>query len=332
MESDAQPNPRRRRLILAAPAIALAYVAPCRAATFPERQVKIIVAYPPGGSADIQARLLAAHLAKDAGWQVLVENRAGAAGVIGSTAAAKAAPDGYTLVLGTGATHGSFASLYPALPYDPVKDFAPITNVSTLTSLFVVHPSVPARTVRELIEYAKANPGKLAFGSGGNGSNAHLAMEIFNHMAGTKMLHVPYKGNPPALQDLVAGRVQVMVANMPSVVPFLGSGNRLVALAVAAPRRSPLLPALPTVAEAQLTGYNADVWQGLLAPAGTPAAIIATLNAEVRKVMKKPEVLEALEKMGAAPADNTPEEFSLQIRADVKRYAEVVKAIGLTLD
>lgn len=328
-----EPNPFLTRRVLLAAGLSLACTAmPIRAATFPEKPIRIVVAYPPGGSADILARLVASHLSADFGWQVLVENRAGAAGVIGTASVARAAPDGYTLVLGSGATHGSFASLYPALPYDPERDFAPITNIAMLTSVLVVHPSVSARSVHELIQYAKAHPGKLAFGSGGNGSNAHLAMEMFDHMAGVKMLHVPYKGNPPALQDLMAGQVQVMVANMPSVVNFLQQGDRLVGVAVAGPKRNSTLPNLPTIAESGLAGYNADVWQGLLAPAGTPADVVATLNASVRKVIGKPEVLAALEKMGAQRADNTPEEFAAQIRSDVRTYGNLVRTIGLKLD
>ncbi|MGE0803283.1 MAG: Bug family tripartite tricarboxylate transporter substrate binding protein, partial [Lautropia sp.] len=186
----------RRRLLTGA-TVSLAGHRLATAAAFPERPITIVVAYPPGGSADIQARLLAGHFTAEYGWTVIVENRPGAAGVIGTAAVARAAPDGHTLILGTGATHGTFASLYPNLPYHPQRDFAPIANVATLTSVLVVHPAVPARTVPELIRYAKANPDKLAFGSGGSGSNAHLAMELFNHMAGVRMLHVPFMGIPP---------------------------------------------------------------------------------------------------------------------------------------
>ncbi len=331
MPFDSISHKRRKLLQLALPSLMLAGLPRAQAAGFPERPIKIVVAYPPSGSADILARMLAVHLSRDNGWQVLVENRAGAAGVIGTAYVATSPGDGYTLVLGSGATHGSFVSLYPLLPYDPVKDFLPISNVAALTSLLVIHPSVPVRSVQELIAYTKANPGKLAFGSGGNGSNAHLAMEVFNYMAGTKMLHVPYKGNPPALQDLIGGQIQVMVANMPSVVPFLDGSGKIIALATAALKRTPVLPDLPTVAESGLPNYNADVWQGLLAPAGTPPAVIATLNAGVRKLMKKPEVLEQLRKMGAAPVDNTPAEFAAEIQSDIKTYKTVVEATGLKL-
>ena len=235
-------------------------------------------------------------------------------------------------MLGSGATHASFLSLYPALPYHPLRDFAPITNLASLSSVLVVHPAVPARSVRELIQYAMANPGKLGFGSGGNGSNAHLAMELFNHMAGVRMLHVPYKGNPPALQDLMAGQVQVMVANTPSVINFLQQGNRLVGLALAGSTRSTALPELPTVAESGLPGYNADVWQGLLAPAGTPPDVVATLNTAVRRIMRQPAVLVALEKMGAVPVDNSPAAFAEQIKDDIRTYGDLVRTIGLKLD
>jgi len=331
MKSTAISINRRKLILASAPALLLSGMSlSFAAASYPTKPIRIVAAYPPGGSADILSRMLAAHLAKDNGWQVLVENRAGAAGAIGTEYVAKSPGDGHTLILGSGATHGSFVSLYPNLPYDPVKDFVPISNVAALTSLLVVHPSVPARTVKELIAHAKANPGKLAFGSGGNGSNAHLAMEIFNYMAGTKMLHVPYKGNPPAVQDLIGGQIQVMVANMPSVVPFL-DGKRVIAVATAALKRTPVLPDLPTVAESGLPNYNADVWQGLLAPAGTPPDVIAVLNASIRKIMKKPEVLEQLRNMGAAPADNTPAEFAAEIQSDIKTYRTVVQATGLKL-
>lgn len=321
----------RRKLMLAtAPALLLSGMGLSFAASFPSKPIKIVVAYPPGGSADILSRMLANHFAKDNGWQVLVETRVGAAGAIGTEYVAKAPGDGHTLIVGSGATHGSFVSLYPNLPYDPVKDFTPISNIASLTSLLVVHPSVPARTVKELIAYAKANPGKLAYGSGGNGSNAHLAMEIFNYMAGTKMLHVPYKGNPPAIQDLLGGQIQVMVANMPSVVPFL-DGKRVIAVATASLKRTPVLPDLPTVAESGVPNYTADVWQGLLASGGTPPETVAILNASVRKFMKKPEVLEQLRKMGAAPADNTPAEFAAEIQSDIKTYRTIVQAAGVKL-
>ncbi len=322
----------RRRVLAAALAAGAVSIRPAWAANFPEKPIRIVVAYPPGGSSDILARLLAAQLASEFGWQVLVDNRPGAAGVTGTAAVARAAPDGYTLVLGSGATHASFLSLYPALPYHPVRDFAPITNLASLSSVLVVHPSVPARSVRELIQYAKANPGKLAFGSGGAGSNAHLAMELFNHMAGVRMLHVPYKGNPPALQDLIAGQVQVMVANTPSVINFLQQGNRLVGLALAGATRSAALPGLSTIAESGLPGYNADVWQGLLAPAGTPPEVVATLNSAVRRIMRQPAVLTALEKMGAVPVDNSPAAFAEQIKDDIRTYADLVHSIGLKLD
>jgi tripartite-type tricarboxylate transporter receptor subunit TctC len=330
MKSNAISINRRKLIQAAGPALLLSGMGLSFAASYPTRPIKMVVAYPPGGSADILSRMLAAHFTRDNGWQVLVEQRVGAAGLIGTEYVAKALGDGHTLIVGSGATHGSFVSLYPNLPYDPIKDFVPISNVAALTSLLVVHPSVPARTVKELIAYAKANPGKLAYGSGGNGSNAHLAMEIFNHMAGTKMLHVPYKGNPPAVQDLLGGQIQVMVANMPSVVPHL-DGKRVIAVATAALKRSPILPDLPTVAESGLPKYNADVWQGLLASAGTPPDVVAVLNASVRKIMQKPEVLEQLRNMGAEAADNTAAEFAAEIQSDIKNYRTIVQAAGIKL-
>ena len=302
------------------------------AAAFPERPIHIVVPYPPGGSADILARLLGTHMGIDFGWQVITDNRPGAAGITGTVAVARAPGDGYTLVLASGATHGAFLGLYPNLPYHPERDFTPISNMATLTSVLVIHPSVPARSVRELIAYAKANPGRLAFGSGGNGSAAHLAMEMFNFGAGLKMLHVPYKGNPPALQDLIAGQVQVMIANMPSVIGFLQQGNRLVGLAVAGPKRDPVLKDLPTIAEAALPGFNADVWQGVLAAANTPQVVVTTLNQAMRKIMGKPEVQAELDRMGAVRADNSPAEFAREIREGIRVYGDLITALGLKAD
>lgn len=301
------------------------------AQTYPDKPIKLVVAYPAGGGADIAARLLATRLSKDSGWKVIVENRSGAAGLIGTDSVAKAAPDGYTLIMGTNATHGIFASLYSKLPYDPIKDFSPVTNVVTVTSVLVINPAIPARSVKELVALAKARPGQLNYASGGSGSNAHLAMELFNMMAGVKTVHVPYKGLAPAVTDLVAGQTQMMISNMPPVLPFIKSG-KLIALGMADPQRTAVLPDVPTIAEAALHGFKADVWWGVLAPAGTPRSIIDLLNASIRKVLDTAEFKEELVGIGAEPAGNTPEEFAATIQADVKKWAQVVKVSGAKAD
>jgi tripartite-type tricarboxylate transporter receptor subunit TctC len=298
------------------------------AQSYPDKPVRLVVAYPPGGGADIVARLLATQLNKDLGWQVIVENRSGAAGLIGTDSVARAPADGYTLIMGTNATHAIFQSLYPQLPYDPVADFAPVTNVVAVTSVLVVNPSsVPARNIRDLIAYAKEKPGQLNYASGGSGSNAHLAMELLNMMAGIKTVHVPYKGIAPAVTDLLSGHVQMMISNMPPVLPHIKSG-RLLALGMADARRSAILPDLPTIAEAGVAGFQADVWWGVLAPAGTPRPIIDRLNTEIRKILDKPEMKEQFTNIGAEPAGSTPEQFAATIKADIKKWAEVVKVSG----
>jgi tripartite-type tricarboxylate transporter receptor subunit TctC len=305
----------------------LVQAAPAAAQVFPDRPIKLVVAYPPGGGADIAARLLADRISRDRGWQIVVENRAGAAGIIGTDFVAKAPPDGYTLLMGTNATNGIFASLYPKLPYDPVKDFAPVTNVVTVSSVLVVNPSVPARSIGELLALARSKSGQLNYASGGSGSNAHLAMELLNMMAGIHTVHVPYKGIAPAVTDLLSGHVQIMISNMPPVLPYIKSG-KLVALAMADPQRTPLLPDVPTIAESGLRDYKADVWWGVLAPAGTPRPVVDVLNAAIRKALDSPDLKERMLAIGAEPAGNTPEEFAVDIAAGVKKWAEVVKKSG----
>ncbi len=302
-------------------------VAGAIAQNYPDKPVRIIVAYPPGGGADIAARALAARMSKDSGWQIVVENIGGAAGIIGTEAAAKAAPDGYTLLMGTNATHAIFVSLYPKLPYDPRKDFAPICNVVTVASALVINPVVPVSTLKEFIAYAKANPGKLNYASGGSGSNAHLAMELLKMMAGIQVEHVPYKGIAPALQDVLGGRVPIMISNMPPVLPHIKAG-RLKVLGVADARRSVLLPEVPTLSEAGVPGYQADLWWGILGPAGMAAPLVARLNAEIRMALDGTELKEQFAGMGLEPAGGTPAEFAATIESDIAKWAQVVKISG----
>ena len=294
---------------------------------YPNRPVKIIVPYPAGGGSDIVARLIAARLQESRGWSVIVENRSGAAGISGTEAAARSTPDGYTLMLGTNATHGIFASLYPKLPYDPVKDFAPVSIVGTVNSVLVASPSLPVKSVKELIALAKSKPGQLNYASAGSGSAAHLSMELLNITAGIKTVHVPYKGVAPALVDLMAGRVQLLISNMPPVIEHIHSGQ-LVALGIADAKRAAVLPAVATIAEQGVTGYQADVWLGIFAPARTSLQTIATLNKALREVLSQPETKKRLLGIGVEPVGNTPEEFATTIKSDIVKWAEVVRESG----
>lgn len=299
--------------------------------SYPDKPIRLIVAYPPGGGADIVARALAARMSKDLGWQMVVDNRSGAAGIIGTETAAKAAPDGYTLLMGTNATHAIFASLYPKLPYDPVKDFAPITNVVRVTSVLVVNPTLAANSVKELIALAKTSPGRLNYASSGSGSNAHLAMELLKMMAGMKIEHVPYKGIAPALTDLLGGHVQMMISNTPPVLPYIKSG-RLRALAMADAQRSQLLPDVPTMSEAGVPGYKADLWWGVFGPAALSKETVNRLNTAIRNTLEKQDLREQFANMGLEPAGGTAQEFAATIESDIIKWANVVKESGARPD
>jgi tripartite-type tricarboxylate transporter receptor subunit TctC len=301
------------------------------AQTYPDRPIRLIVAYPAGGGLDIVARLLANALTRNVGWQFVIDNRSGAGGLVGTDMGAKAPPDGYTLVLGTNSTHGSFVALYPKLPYDAIKDFAPVTDLVTVTQILVVHPSLPVKNVKELIALAKSRPGELNYGSGGSGVPGHLAMELIKTIAGIRIEHVPYKGIAPALTDLLGGQVQVLITNTPPVMPYIESG-RLRALAVVNPKRAALLPELPTMAEAGLRGQLPDFWWGLFAPAGTPRPIIARLNTEIRKVLEMKDVKERFFDLGVEPDWRTPEDFAAFVKAGVQQWAKAVKDSGARAD
>src|SRR4030095_1675152 len=271
---------------------------------YPTRAVRLIAASSPGSGVDIVSRVVAQKLTSGLGQQVIVDNAAGAEGNLGAEIAAKAPPDGYTLFMGTPA-HAINSSLYSGLNYDLVRDFAPISLVTTGQYIVVVHPSVPARTVKELVATERAKPGALTYGSGGPGNSTHLAGELFNSLAGTKMLHVPYKGSGPALVDLVGGQVHVLFSNLTAGLPHVRSG-RIRALGVTGPKRSPQLPDLPTVRESGLPDYVVTNYFGLFAPAGTPAAVIAKLNGEIAKAMHAPDVQSTLASEGAQPAPRSP--------------------------
>ena len=301
-----------------------------KSAAYPNKPLRFVVGYPAGGATDIIARLVAQKLTGSLGQQVLVDNRPGAGGIIGSDIVAKATPDGYTIVLVT-TSHGVNPSLYRKLPYDTAKDFAPITQVASLQLVLVVNPSLPVRSVKELIALAKAKPGQLNYGSSGSGQSLHLAAELFKTLAGVDIVHVPYKGAAPARTDLLAGQVQMMFESMIGVLPVVKSG-RLRALAVSGARRSPATPDIPTMAEAGVPGYEASGWVGILAPAGTPKAIVTRLNREVVNVLNRADVRELFANRGAEPVGSTPEQFGDFTKAQFAKWAKVVKASGARID
>jgi tripartite-type tricarboxylate transporter receptor subunit TctC len=298
------------------------------AQAYPTRPIRMLVPFSAGaGVTDIMARLVGQHLGVSLGQPVVIENRPGAGGVPGTEAASKAAPDGYTVLM-TNVAHAVNPYLYPKLPYDPVKDFIPVTLVNTAPLMLVVHPSVAAKSVKELIAHAKSHPGALNFGSGGVGSTPHLSGELFKSLAAIDVVHVPYKGGAPALNDLIGGQLSFMIENMPGTLPFV-KGGKLRALAVTSPQRSPLEPSLPTMVEAGVPGYEVVGWNGIVAVAGTPPEIVARLHAEVAKILHTPEVKQRLAALGAEPVGNTPEEFGAFIKAEMARWGKIIKEKGI---
>jgi tripartite-type tricarboxylate transporter receptor subunit TctC len=291
----------------------------------------MVVPFPAGGATDIVGRLIAQKLSESFGQQVIVDNRGGAGGTIGSDVAAKSPPDGYTMLLATSSTHAVAPSLYAKLPYDPVKDFSPVTLAATATILLAVHPSLPARSVKELISLAKRQPNALSFASSGNGGISHLVGEQFKSMAGIEMLHVPYKGDTPALVDLVSGQVHLMFGTAVSFLPYVKAG-RLNAVAVTNPKRSPVVPNVPTVSESGLPGFEALQWFGVFVPAGTPKDIVSRLHAEIIKLLKLPDVRERLASLGAEVVGNSPEQFASFQKADSAKWAKVVKQSGAKIE
>jgi tripartite-type tricarboxylate transporter receptor subunit TctC len=308
--------------VLASAALAQAY---------PAKPVRLVVPYAAGGTADLLARAIAQKMGAALGQQVVIENRTGAGGGIGADAVAKSKPDGYTILMGTIASHAINPNLYRALPYDAEKDFAPIALVATMPNLLVVNPAVPAKTVRELIALAKSKPGELAFASAGSGTTQHLSGEIFKKMAGVDLLHIPYKGNAPAVTDLVGGQVQLMFDNIPISLQQVRAG-KLRALAVTGPKRSPVLPEVPTVAEAALPGYAVTSWFAVFAPAGTPPSIVSVLNREINKALSDPGLRRQLADQGIEPAGGTPAQLAAHVRAEIARWSKVVAESGARVD
>ena len=316
-------------LDLACAAAFVAIAAHASAQTYPAKTVRVIVPSAPGGSVDTLGRLVAQKLTAALGQSFVVENRSGSGGVVGTEVVAKSAPDGYTLLMAYH-SHVINPALYPKLPFDTVKAFAPITQVAVQPQLLNVHPSLPAKNVKELIALAKARPGQLLFGSAGSGSGGHLANEIFNSMAGIKMTHVPYKGSAPALIDVIAGHTQLMFATLITSLPHVRSG-RLRAMGVSSLKRSAVLPDVPAIAET-LPGYETVVSYFLLAPAGTPDEIIAKLHAACAKALKDADVVERLARDGAEPVGNTPQETARYIDAEIDKWGKAVKASGAHAD
>jgi tripartite-type tricarboxylate transporter receptor subunit TctC len=301
------------------------------AQAWPAKPIKWIVPFAPGGTTDILARTIGEKLSVALGQPVIVENKPGAGGGLGADFVAKAAPDGYTILGGTISTNAINASLYKDLPYDPVKDFVPITLIARVPNMLVVNNDVPAKTVAELIALMKKNPGKYTFASSGNGTSQHLSGELFKSMAGVDMQHVPYKGSPPALQDVMGGSVTMTFDNITTAWP-LAKGGKLRALGVTTAKRSPAAPDVPTIAETGVVGYEIGSWQGVFAPANTPAAIVKRLNTEIVKIINTPEVQEKLLLLGAEPVANSSEEFTVFVKAEVVKWGDVVKKSGARVD
>jgi tripartite-type tricarboxylate transporter receptor subunit TctC len=301
------------------------------AQTWPAKPIRIVAPSTPGDAPDVIARMVADKLSVALGQQVVVENRPGAGGVVGSEVVAKAAPDGYTLIMGNAGSHGINAAVYARLPYDIQRDFAPVSQIAIAPNIFVVNPEIPAKTIPEFIAYAKGRPGQLAYASGGNGSSAHMSMELFKSMAGIDLIHVPYKGSSPALTDVMGGQVAVMSVNMPPAVPLVKAG-KLRALAVTTRTRSPLMPDVSTVAESGLPGYETVAWFGVLAPAGTPKEIVNRLSAEIAKIARSPEMRERLLSMGAEPVGGTADEFAAVMARDIAKWTTLAKAVGIKVD
>jgi len=298
---------------------------------YPSKAIKVVVPFTPGGTTDIVARIAAQKLDEAWNQQVIVDNRPGAGGSVGLDFVAKSAPDGYTLITGHIGTFGFGPSLYSRLPYDPIKDFAPITLFSTVPNMLVVNASLPVKSVKQLLALAKAHPGQLNYGSAGSGSASHLAVEYFKLLSKTDIMHIPYKGTSPLVTDLIAGQTSLTITGVTPLYPHVKSG-RLRALAIGSTRRIALLPDLPTIAEAGVPGYESTTWFGFLAPAKTPKEIIVKLNAELLKILQRPDVRERLAADGGEPVGTTPEQFGSYIKSEIERWSKVIKQAGVHVE
>jgi len=321
----------KRAFALAVAATLAAAASGSSAQSYPNRPVRILVPFPAGAGVDIVARMLGLPLTDVWGQAAVVDNRPGAGGTIACELAAKSAPDGYTLLLGNISTFAMAPSLYKKVNYDPVQSFAPITLVNTSANVLVAHPSVPATTTQALIALAKAKPGQINYASAGSGTSPHLAAELFKSMAGVDLVHVPYKGSPQALTDLLGGQTQIMFASLVSALPHIRQA-RLRALGVTSLKRAAALPDLPAISEAGLRGYDVSVWMGIVAPAGTPPAIIAQLNRQIGALLQSPDIRERLAVQGLEAASNSPAEFRSYIASEVRKWAVVIKQAGVVAD
>jgi len=321
-------SPRHLRAFVLAALLSVCCGLAAQAQPYPNRPVRLIAPFPAGGLADVLARAVGDELSRSLGQPVIVENRAGAGGNVGAEIVARATPDGYTLMMSSAGILTANQFLYVKMPFDPEKDFVPVSNVADMPMLVVVSPKVEAKTLGELVAFARANPNKLNFGSPGVGTTGHLGLALFMYAAKIKLTHVPYRGAAPAITDLLAGQIDGVVDNPPTVLPHIEAG-KLRPLAVAAKSRMPLLPDLPTADEAGVPGYEASSWFGIVAPAGTPPAIVARLQQDIATALKQPNVQQRFAKSGARLLGNTPEEFAQQIRQDRQMWGEVINAAGI---
>jgi tripartite-type tricarboxylate transporter receptor subunit TctC len=304
---------------------------PANAQTYPSQTIKIVVPFPAGGGIDVIARIVGPKLSEALGQPVIIENRAGAGGMIGASAVAKAPADGYTLLFGTGSTHGTNAVVYAKLPYDPVRDFEPVILVGSSPLVLVVNPSLPAKSVRELIDLARAKPGEFSYGSFGTGSINHLAGELFNSLADIKTNHIPYRGSAPALTDLVGGRIHYTFDGVQTSIGFIRAGT-LRLLGVTAPQRTPLLPDAPTVAEAGVGGFDAILWNGFFAPANTPKPVIELLNSKMNAVLADPSVREAFAKLGIEAMGGSPDVLVKRVEGELRKWAHIAREKNIRVD
>ena len=323
--------------LLLAFAMALTFGADCRAASspagekaYPSRPIRLVVPYAPGGGTDILGRLVGAKLTESWGQPVIIDNRPGGGTVIGTELVARAPADGYTVLLGTG-THAVNATLYPKLPFDPIRDFEPVTLLASAPNVLVVHPSLPVHTLKQFIAFARTRPGQINYGSSGNGGTGHLAMEMLKQMAKIDLLHVPYKGGGPALNAVLTGEVSALINNMIATVPQI-KGGRLRALGVTSSRRSPVVPEVPTLAESGLPGFDAIGWFGVFLPAGTPPSIVDKLNSELARIVRLPDVHRTLSGQGAEAIGNSKKEFAEIIQSDIAKWRTVLKAAHIVRD
>jgi tripartite-type tricarboxylate transporter receptor subunit TctC len=304
---------------------------PVAAQSYPQKPVRLVVGVPPGGTTDIVARLVGQKLGEQLGQQFVIDNRGGAGGNIGAEAVAKSPPDGYTLFLATIGTMAINPNLYSKMPFDTLRDFAAISQVTSMPQLLVVHPSVPAKSVKELIAYAMSHPGQLNFASGGSGTAIHLAGELFKSMANVDMVHIAYKGSSPAMTDLLGGQVSLMFDQILTALPHVQSG-KLRALAVTTAKRSRAVPQIPTIAEAALPGYAVTTWHGLLAPAGTPRETVDRLSTETAKALQSAEILDRFATQGVEPVSSTPEQFAAMMKSELEKWRKVILASGTKLE